>query len=58
MSRGVVGMVAGGVVGVGWTVGVVLWRGGEGGRDAVGWAWIDVVSSGIYLEAWREGMGV
>lgn len=52
VSGGVVGMVVGGVVAVGWTVGGVLLWGREGGRDAAGWAWIDVVSAG---GAWRRG---
>ena len=54
VSRGVVGMVVGAVVGVGWVVGVVLVR---GTGDAAGWAWIDVVSS-VYPPGWDgDGMG-
>ena len=40
------GIAVGCVIGVVWVVGLVLAKGGEGGRDPFRWAWIDVVSSG------------
>ena len=49
VSKGVVGIGAGCVLGVGVVAGLVVLKGGEGGRDPERWAWIDVVSRLLYL---------
>ena len=56
ISKGVVGIAAGCLVAVGWTVGVVIVKGRDGGRDASGWAWIDVVSCMAYCVL-QDGTG-
>ncbi|MCJ1352483.1 MAG: hypothetical protein MMC33_002467 [Icmadophila ericetorum] len=43
VSRGVWGIMCGVLVGVGWIAVLVMTRGGDGGRDPIGWAWIDAV---------------
>lgn len=44
VSKVIMGIVAGCFIGVALTVGLVLFKGIDGGRDPKGWAWIDVVS--------------
>ena len=43
VSKGVLGIGMGCAVGVGLVIGMVILRGGKGGRDPREWAWIDVV---------------
>ena len=47
ISRPIMGVIAGGLAGVGLVMLLVVTRGPDGGTDARGWAWIDVVGLGV-----------